>query len=357
MEFCLDLSYRRWVSAPDAETGVAFTLQTIAAADRAGLHSVWLSEDPDGWDAFAVLGAAARQTERIRLGPGVTSPSLRHPVLMAMSVTTLDWLSGGRAFLGLGRGQPEWYDRGLGMPVSRPLAALEETIQLLRQWWQPPHVAHGTGERFPVQSWALGFGPLQPAVPIYLAAIGPKAVALAARLADGLLTPDFISETYLEQTLLPALHAELCAHGRDPAQFPVFLRTAITITNDPEPVLAQRKRMFALLATLPGMDRGLVVPGYDVPALIAQLRRVMRTEEALARGSGFVTYRKLADFAAAERLIPTDFIAQLSYVGTVSEIRSRLARLAALGVTHVFLSALAEPDPAAYAELTAALQP
>ncbi len=104
MEFCLNLSHHTWTRARSMGDPVERTLETIRLADRAGLDSVWLSEDPDGWDAFAVLGAAARTTERVRLGTGVTNPYLRHPNLLAMSIATLDRLSGGRAFLGLGPG-------------------------------------------------------------------------------------------------------------------------------------------------------------------------------------------------------------------------------------------------------------
>ncbi|MCS7255783.1 MAG: LLM class flavin-dependent oxidoreductase, partial [Thermomicrobium sp.] len=95
MEFCLDLSHHRWARARDPRQAAAWTLETIVATDRAGLHSVWLSEDPDGWDAIAVAAAAAAHTERIRIGTGVTSPFLRHPVQIAMAVATLDRLSAG----------------------------------------------------------------------------------------------------------------------------------------------------------------------------------------------------------------------------------------------------------------------
>src|SRR5687767_12752219 len=104
LRYCLELSHGEWTRG-DPAAKVARTLERIRIADAAGFDSVWLTEDPDGWDAFALLGAVARQTERIRLGTGVTNPFLRHPNLIASSVATLDRLSAGRAFLGLGRGQ------------------------------------------------------------------------------------------------------------------------------------------------------------------------------------------------------------------------------------------------------------
>jgi alkanesulfonate monooxygenase SsuD/methylene tetrahydromethanopterin reductase-like flavin-dependent oxidoreductase (luciferase family) len=331
------------------------TIRTIEAADQAGLHSAWLSEDPDGWDAFTVLGAAALRTERIRLGTGVTNPYLRHPVLLAMSVATLDRLSGGRAFLGLGRGQLEWYRHGLGIETGRPLAALEETMVLLRQWWRLPHRASVEGH-FHVNEWRLALAPIQPFVPIYLAALGPRALRLAAQKADGVLLADFASEPFLRR-FVPELLRQVGEAGRDATTFPIFVRTAVTVTDDPEPILERRKNLFALLCTLPGMARQVEVPGFDLPELVARLREVMRTEEVLARGGGLALARDISDLATARRLIPTDLVAAVSYVGPASELRARLRRLAEIGVTHVFLAPPAHPDPGEFADLIARLRP
>ncbi|MCX7624376.1 MAG: LLM class flavin-dependent oxidoreductase [Thermomicrobium sp.] len=350
MEFCLDLSHHRWARAHDPRAAADWTGATIVAADRAGVHSVWLSEDPDGWDAIAVAAAAAVRTERIRIGPGVTNPFLRHPVQIAMAIATLDRLSGGRAFLGLGRGQPEFYEYGLGIPVQRPLAAVRETILLLRQWWHPPHRATATGERFPVRDWPLSVAPLQERVPIYLAALGPQARRLAAELADGILIADFASEAFLERTL-PELRARLQESGRDPARFRVFVRTNLVLTDDPEPHLEERKIPFALLTTLPGMSRQVVVPGFDVERLVAELRRLLRIDESLRAGRPWHDIRRAVDPTLVRRLVPTELIAQLCLIGPARELRPRLARLAALGVTHVFLRALPEPDADAYRDV------
>lgn len=354
MEFCLDLSHQAWAKSVSHSEIVAATLEEIRAADEAGLDSVWISEDPDGWDAFAVLGAAARMTTRIRLGTGVTNPYLRHPNLMAMSVATLDRLSNGRAFLGLGRGQPEWYSRALNMTIGSPLQALTDTVDLLHQWWEPPFVANG-GRQIRVDNWAHAFGP-EGSPPIYLAAVGPKALELAARRFDGILMTEFASESFLEGVIAEA-RARREDAGLSHKPFPIFLRTAIHVTDDPEPALEQRKNMIALVNSLPGMARQIDVPGFDVPAMMAQVRAVMHTAEQLARGGAFIDMRKVADFAAARRLIPTELVDAVSYVGSPEKIRSKLARLAALGVSHVFVSPPGPFDAVSLAELIASVQP
>lgn len=354
MEFCLNLSHHSWVKATAPLGAVAATLDAIRVADQAGLDSVWVSEDPDGWDAFAVLGAAARLTERIRLGTGVTNPYLRHPNLLAMSVATLDRLSGGRSFLGLGRGQPEWYSRALGIEVGSPLHALEDAADLVRQWWTPPHSASG-GEHFHVENWSHAFGP-ERVPPIYLAAVGPRALALAAHTFDGLLMTEFSSESFLER-VIKQTRTRLLVEGRAADSFPIFLRTAIEVTDNPEQALARRKNLIALINALPGMAHPIEVPGFDVPAIMARVRQVMHTDEVLAAGGGFIELRQVADFAAARRLIPTELVDAVSYVGSADKIREKLGRLAEIGVSHVFVSPPDQLDPAGYAELIASVRP
>ncbi len=353
MKFCLALSHHSW-AREDATCPVERTIDSIVLADRAGLDSVWLSEDPDGWDAFAVLGAAARLTERVRLGTGVANPYLRHPNLLAMSVATIDRLSGGRAFLGLGRGQPEWYEQRLGIEVASPLRALSETVDLLRTWWQPPFRASVHGH-FAVDDWAHAFGPIQ-TPPIYLAALGPRALALGARKFDGLLISEFASESFL-RGLRNDLHNDLPAAGKVVDDFPIFVRTMIQVTNDPEPVLERRKNLIALVNALPGMSRHMDIPGFDVPAIMARVREAMHTDDVLARGGAFIDIRKVADYAAARRAIPTELVDELSYVGPAEKIRGKLARLASNGVSHVFVEPPPDLDELAFVETLATIQP
>jgi 5,10-methylenetetrahydromethanopterin reductase len=356
LQFCLDLSHHEWTrpavtkSAESMQRAADQTIRMIEAADATGLESAWLSEDPDGWDAFAVLAAAARSTSQIRLGTGVTNPYLRHPNQMAMSISTLDRMSGGRSFLGLGRGQPEWYrDRLGGSGSTSPLGQLESTIRLLRQWEQPPHRA-SVGTHVPVHDWARAIWPAQPRVPIYIAALGPKALDLTARLADGLLIADFATVPYLEK-LIPEMRQRLESYGRDPGTFRFYFRTGISLTDDPEPALRYRKAVMSLLSPLPGMAQHIVHSEYDVPSIIDAVGKAMRTRETLGKGGNLIDIRQNADFAAARSAIPDEFIADISYVGTVDEIKPKLEKLRQIGITHVFLRAPADPASTAFRQI------
>lgn len=318
--------------------GVERSVRLAVAADEAGFDSLWLSEDPDGWDAFATLGALAMRTAAIRLGPGVTSPYLRHPNLIAASVATLDRLSGGRAFLGLGRGQAEWFQTALGLRAGPPLAALEATVRLLRQWWTPPHRASDDGP-FPVDDWGRTLPPVQPAPgpPIYLAATGPRTQTLAGRVADGVRFNELASAAYLGESIA-RVKAAAEDVGRDPGGLQFFAHPGITVTDRPEAALERKKAVIAIVHALPGMERQLETPGFDIPAIMAEVRKAMRTDEVLRRGGSFADMRAAGDMTAAKAAIPTALVDRVAIVGTAAAVAGRLRELTELGVTHTFLN-------------------
>lgn len=357
--FALDASAGSWAPAfragdPDAiRAAVERTLEIARMGDAAGIESIWAMEDPDGWDAFTMLGAVARETTRIRVGTGVTNPYLRHPALLAASTSTLDLLSNGRSFLGLGRGQEEWYREALGMPVGKPARALRETFDLLGQWWSPEMRATSDEQatEFAVNAWERVIRPLRGSVPIYLAAVGPIALRLAGRYAQGVVFNDLASVPFLGQAIATVRQAALDA-GRDPAALSFYSRSSVTITDDLETHYRRRKSTVAAIHALPGMEQLLVSPNHDTERIIADVRAAMRTGEILSNGGGFGDLRRGGDLAAARDAIPDDLMAELVVAGAVPQVREQLRRLAGIGITHVFL---AGQGPEATVESLAAL--
>jgi 5,10-methylenetetrahydromethanopterin reductase len=333
MRLSVSATPQSWSTTKHPHQTALKTIEAARRADEAGFDTFWVSEDPDGWDAMAMLSAIAVQTERIRLGTSVVNPFFRHPSLIAASISTLDRLSNGRARLGLGRGQTEWYERGLGMDVSRPLGRLEETMRLLRQWWSGDHDAHSDGP-FHVQGWKRGFGPIQADLPIYIAAVGDKAVALAGRQADGLIFNDLASVHGIS-TIISDVRRSAKDAGRDAARLTFIARPRIVITNDPDPVYETIKDGIAMIYTLPGMGKLIATENFDTEEILGRVRKVMRTEEVLRQGGAFRDMRTIGDLPAARKLIPSEMVAQLSFVGTIEEIRPRIQVYEAIGVSEI----------------------
>jgi 5,10-methylenetetrahydromethanopterin reductase len=344
LSFALDAGPGSWVGArpkgPDAyRAAVRRTIELAQIAEAVGIDALWAMEDPDSWDAYALLGAIAQATSRIKLGTGVTNPYYRHPALIAASVSTLDALSDGRAFLGLGRGQTEWYQRALGMEIGKPLHRLSETIDLLRQWWRLPSEASSPPDatEFAIDRWKRTLAPVQPTVPIYLAAAGPRALQIAGEMADGVLFNDLSSIQFMTGAIALVQNAARAA-GRDPARLRFIARSSVRITNDPGAVYESRKATVVLIHALPGMDRLLTTPGFDIEQIMSDVRSLMHTNEILARGGAFSDLRDGGDIEAAKRAVPTDLMRELVIAGSAAEVRSRLADLQKIGITDVFLA-------------------
>jgi F420-dependent oxidoreductase-like protein len=123
--------------------------RVVRAADEGGLDTVWVSDhllqaapgsapDSEMLEAYTTLGFLAAKTERVRLGTMVSAATFRPPALLIKAVTTLDVLSGGRAWLGIGAGYHEEEARAMGLPlppVPERFERLEETLQLALQMW------------------------------------------------------------------------------------------------------------------------------------------------------------------------------------------------------------------------------
>ncbi|MFM8592942.1 MAG: LLM class flavin-dependent oxidoreductase, partial [Chloroflexota bacterium] len=275
---CLDLSHHAWTrdTSPDAPVR---TLAHAEAADRAGIDVIWVNEDLDGWDAFALLGAIAGRTSGAKLGTAVTTPFARHPNTLASSVATLDRLSDGRMVLGIGRGQSEWLDHGLGLASRDGVAALAETIRLLRQWWAPNHRASfADGEVFPVRAWERSLHPARPSIPILVAAVGPRALAMTADLADGVML-NAMASTHAVRRIVSLLRERRAELGRPVAIDWVVLKTAITVTTSDEEtdrVLRRQRRVMAMINALPGMTSLIESPRWNIDEIMATVRQRLK---------------------------------------------------------------------------------
>jgi F420-dependent oxidoreductase-like protein len=196
-------------------TNPADLLPLVEEAERLGFDSVWVAE-AWGTDAVSVLGWLAARTERIKLGSAIMQIPGRTPANAAMTAATLDLLSGGRFLLGLGTSGPQVVEGWHGQAWGKPLGRTREYVEIVRAALRREVVAH-EGEHYRIP-WdgpgATGLGkplklmlrPLRAEIPIYLAALGPKNVALAAEIADGWL-PIFLAPERFAEAFGPSLAA------------------------------------------------------------------------------------------------------------------------------------------------------
>src|SRR5581483_10898086 len=174
-----------------------------------GYASAWVAETW-GTDAVSVIAWLLAHTTRIDVGAGIMQIPARPPTLTAMSAATLDLLSGGRFLLGLGVSGPQVAEGWYGVAWGPPLARTREYVAIVRAALRR-EVVVGEGPYYPLPfrgDGATGLGiplklmlrPLRAEIPLYLAAIGPRNVELAAEIADGwlpvLASPEHLRPLY-----------------------------------------------------------------------------------------------------------------------------------------------------------------
>jgi 5,10-methylenetetrahydromethanopterin reductase len=181
-------------------------------AERAGIARFWLAENYY-FRTSTVLGTAvALGTSSIGLGLGVLNPFTRLAPLIAMETATLDELTGGRVTLSLGAGRTP--ERHLGLDRGQSLHRLRETVDICRRLWAGETLGHeGRVYRVGPGTMRLGFPPLRPRVPIYLAGMGPRTLRLAGEKGDGVFLDVFTSPGFV-RGMRHHVEAGVAASGR-----------------------------------------------------------------------------------------------------------------------------------------------
>ena len=221
----------------------------VRHAEDLGYHSVWTAE-AYGSDAVAPLAWVASHTERLCLGTAIMQMPARTPANTAMTAATLDLLSEGRFLLGLGLSGPQvvegWHGDAYGKPLGRTREYVEVVRTILRR--EEPLEHHGPHYDIPYSGTdATGLGkplkliihPRRADLPIYLAAIGPKNVALTGEIADGWL-PVFFSPSRFPETFGTALH------GVDMASFDIAPFVSVVLGDDVDACRSKVKPFLAL---------------------------------------------------------------------------------------------------------------
>jgi F420-dependent oxidoreductase-like protein len=292
----------------------------VLEAERLGFDSVWTAE-AYGSDALMPLAWWGAATERIKLGTAIVQISARTPAATAMAAMTLDHLSGGRMILGLGVSGPQVVEGWYGQSFAKPLARMREYIGILRDIWsrKGPVIADGPHYPLPLPG-GTGLGkplkssirPVRSDIPIYLAAEGPRNIALAGELCDGWLA--LFYSPHHDGFYREALDAGLARPGAHRARedFEVAATVPLIITDDIEGAADAMRPMYALY--FGGMGARGTNFHANVAIRMGYEREVATIQELYLGGH--------KDQAAAA--VPTKLIEQLTLIGPAEKIRHDL---------------------------------
>src|SRR5262245_45596594 len=157
----------------------------VVLAESLGYDSAWIAEGHGG-DQFAILAACAMRTSRVRLGTSISSVFVRTAPTIAMAASSVADLSGGRFILGLGSSHKVQVEPEHGVAYGKPLTRIRETVAIVRALIRDGCVRFD-GETVRIENFDLWYTPRHRDVPVYLAAVFARGVALAGEVADGVI--------------------------------------------------------------------------------------------------------------------------------------------------------------------------
>lgn len=301
----------------------------VADLERAGLDVVFVPE-AYSFDAVSALGYLAAKTERVQLASGVLQLYTRTPTLTAMTAAGLDYVSDGRFILGLGASGPQVIEGFHGVPYDAPIGRTREVIEICRQVWRRERLEHrGKHYQIPLpDGQGTGLGkplklinePVRERIPILLAALGPKNVALAAEIAEG-WQPIF----YLPEKANDVWGAALAAGraNRDPAlgALDVYAGPALAIGENVEPLREFIKPHLALY--IGGMGAKGKNFYHDLATRYGYGAAADRIQQLYLAG----------DKDAAAKAVPDELVRDVSLIGPAGFVRDRVAAFRESGVT------------------------
>lgn len=276
-----------------------------------GIYGVWapqLHSPP-----FATLAAVAMASSHMKIGTGIALAFSRSPLETALSALDLDRISGGRMVLGLGTSVRAFNERMHGVVYGKPVEHLREVVETVRAIIESGHQGNlgrvdGVYHKLDLTGFNSGRRPVRATIPIYLPALFPPTVVIAAKIADGLLGHPVWSLNWIaEQT--KTLHAELAIAKRAREQFHVNIWNYVAVANDRKQAIDDMRGTVAFYSSIAQYEKYFAAHGFG-----AQARAVV---EAAAQ----------KDVPAMLRAVPDEMVTTFAIAGTPDEARERVAQL------------------------------
>jgi probable F420-dependent oxidoreductase len=249
-------------------------------AEALGFSDLWVTENTldhvTCFDPVVVLTYAAAVTSRIRVGASVVVLAIHSPLMVAHQWATLDYVSNGRAILGVGLGREHHY-RQFAVPEEGRVRRFREEVDLIRALWTEQTVNYH-GRFYQLENGTMSPKPVQkPHLPIWMGVGHPDAIRRAASLADGWMGSGGSSIAEFARSV-PLLREALVQAGRDPADFPISKRIFMAVDERPEVARAEMHRWFTEVYHNP--------PGTDASGIHGTPEQVReRLEEVIAMGA------------------------------------------------------------------------
>lgn len=284
----------------------------VREVEDLGLYGVWAPQlfSPP----FPTLSAAAMASTKLMIGSGVALAFSRSPVETALNALDLDRISGGRMVLGLGTSVRSFNEDIHGVTYGKPIGHLREVTAIVRAVMEKGHTGKlgrfdGTYCKADLTSLNTGRAPVRESIPIWLPALFQNTVALAAKIADGLLGHPVWSLTTIAESVARTEEL-LAAAGRKRADFHVNLWNYAAVASDRRTAIDDMRGTVAFYASIKQYEKYFDAHGFCAAARAAN--------EAAAR----------RDTAAMVKAIPDEMVTTFAIAGTPDDALERVRQMA-----------------------------
>ena len=283
----------------------ATLVATLVEIEEAGVDHIWVGSPPRNPDLLTTLAAAAMRTTHLKFGTAIVQIFSHHPVQLAQQALSLNALARGRLRLGIGTSSPEVAKRVYGVEMESPLSYLREYAQVLRPLLQQGEIYH-QGRYFTTDVSLQASSQ----IPLFIAALGPRAFHLAGEVADGAL-PVMCPIPYLLNTALPALSAGAAKAGRP--RPPVVAHVPVAFAEDRATALQIGRQAMSFYPKIRFYRNMFIAAGFSEQEI---------------------------------NTVSDSFVEGLLVFGDESRIRDRLLELLSMGVDELTISLIPVSDAA-----------
>jgi F420-dependent oxidoreductase-like protein len=313
----------------------------IAELEKAGLDLVWVAE-AYGFDSPSLMGYLAARTTSVEIAAAILPIYTRTPSLIAMTAAGLDMLSDGRFHLGLGASGPQVIEGFHGVAYTNPLGRTREIVDICRQVWrrEGPLEHHGKNYELPLTaSQGTGLGkslklitkPRRSDIPVWIASLGEKNVALTAEIANGWIPLFFIPER-AGDVFGDALEAGRAKRSPELGALQVTAGGLFALGDDQATIMLRERQRSSAALYIGGMG----AKGKNFYNELAV--RYGFEEEALRIQDLYLSGKK----RDAEAAVPEEFLELTTLCGPKGYVAERIAAFKEAGVTHLQLHPIAQ---------------
>ena len=287
----------------------------IEEIESLGYQQIWVSNEKFFHDMYVVASVAAEHTTSVSIGTFIADPYTHHPALTAMSIATLDKISGGRAILGIGAG-------GTGFPVmgikrTKPATAIKEAIMVIRGLWRGETIDM-QGEVVQCHNGKLNFT-ARADIPVVVASRGDLVLQAAGEVADAVMIATYAEPVGI-QYAISRIRAGAERIGRSMKDVKLISRIDACISEDRQAAYEAVKPMVGVMLWTSYPDRRFVQRcGLEVPEELEKI----------------VAKRDYNLMAANASLIPDAFVDKFCWAGTADDVARKVAEVARLGIENI----------------------